>query len=80
MYCNTYVTDYDGTNVTTNSDLELQSETLIWAAGVTGNPVKGIKNESLVDRANRYKVNRYNQVEWHDYLLALFLELKNESH
>jgi len=71
VYCNTYVTDYDGTNVITNSDLELQSETLIWAAGVTGNPVKGINNELLVGMGNRYKVNRYNQVEGYNNIFAL---------
>lgn len=71
VFCNTYVTDYDGTNVTTNSDMELQSETLIWAAGVTGAPVMGLQSDSMVERANRYKVNRYNQVLGYDSIFAL---------
>ena len=71
VHCNTFVTDYDGKNVMTNSELKLQSETLIWAAGVTGAPVKGIKSESLIERANRYKVNEFNQVEGYDNIFAL---------
>ena len=71
VYNNTYVTNYDGKHVSTNSDLELQSETLIWAAGVTGAPVKGINSESLVERSNRYIVNRYNQVQGYHNIFAL---------
>jgi NADH dehydrogenase len=71
VHCNTFVTDYDGKNVNTNSELQLQSETLIWAAGVTGAPVKGIKSDSLVERINRYKVNAFNQVECYDNIFAL---------
>ena len=71
VHCNTFVKDYDGTSVITNSDLYLQSETLIWAAGVTGDPVSGLQAESLIDRANRYKVNRFNQVEGYSNIFAL---------
>lgn len=71
VHCNTFVTDYDGKNVMTNSDLELQSETLIWAAGVTGAPVNGINSDALVERANRYKVNQFNQVEGYNNIFAL---------
>lgn len=71
VYCNTFVQDYDGISVTTNGDLKLESETLIWAAGVTGNPVNGLQADALLDRANRYKVNRYNQVEGYDNVFAL---------
>ena len=71
VHCNTYVKNYDGKTVTTNSDLVMQSDTLIWAAGVTGNPVEGLKAEALVDRANRYKVNRYNQIDGYDNIFAL---------
>ncbi|NMH86295.1 NAD(P)/FAD-dependent oxidoreductase [Flavivirga algicola] len=71
VHCDTFVKNYDGKRVTTNSNLELQSETLIWAAGVTGNPVEGLQADVLVDRANRYKVNEYNQVEGYDNIFAL---------
>jgi NADH dehydrogenase len=71
VHCNTFVKDYDGKTVTTNSDLVLQSETLIWAAGVTGRPVKGLDAKVVMERSNRYKVNRYNQVEGYDSIFAL---------
>jgi NADH dehydrogenase len=71
VHCNTFVKHYDGTNVTTNSDLAMQSETLIWAAGVTGDPVKGLKAEALIDKANRYRVNQYNQVQDYENIFAI---------
>ncbi|WP_055437532.1 NAD(P)/FAD-dependent oxidoreductase [Lacinutrix algicola] len=71
VHCNTFVKDYDGKTVTTNSDLVLQSETLIWAAGVTGRPVKGLDAKVVMEHSNRYKVNRYNQVEGYDSIFAL---------
>lgn len=71
VHCNTFVKDYDGFTVTTNSDLQLESETLIWAAGVTGDTIKGLKSEALVERINRYKVNQFNQVEGYNNIFAL---------
>ncbi|MBT8273566.1 MAG: FAD-dependent oxidoreductase, partial [Bacteroidia bacterium] len=49
----------------------LQSETLIWAAGITGNPVEGIATASIDTRPNRYKVNQFNQVEGYHNIFAL---------
>ena len=71
VQCNTFVKNYDGISVITNSDLKLRSETLIWAAGVTGAPVNGIKVESIQERGNRYKVNSFNQVEGYEHIFAL---------
>jgi len=71
VHCSTIVKDYDGKIVRTNSDLELHSETFIWAAGVTGAPVKGLQADALMERSNRYKVNRYNQVEGYSNIFAL---------
>ncbi|WP_353777697.1 FAD-dependent oxidoreductase [Winogradskyella sp. 3972H.M.0a.05] len=71
VHCNTFVTEYNGKSVATNGALHLESETLIWAAGVTGAPVDGLDANSLLDRANRYKVDRYNRVEGYDSIFAL---------
>lgn len=71
VHCNTFVKAYDGLNVTTNSDLAMQSETLIWAAGVTGAPVKGLKAEALMDKTNRYRVNQFNQLEDYNNIFAI---------
>jgi NADH dehydrogenase len=49
----------------------MQSETLIWAAGVTGAPIDGLNASALVERANRYKVNEFNQVEGYDNIFAI---------
>ncbi len=71
VHCNTFVKDYDGKKVATNLSLKLESETLIWAAGVTGDLVAGLKAEALMERSNRYKVNAYNQVEGYSDIYAL---------
>lgn len=71
VHCETFVKDYDGISVITNSSLQLQSETLIWAAGVTGAPVKGLNIDTLVERTNRYRVNEYNQVKGYTNIFAL---------
>lgn len=71
VHCNTFVKDYNGLVVSTNKGLILETETLIWAAGVTGNPIQGLNAEVLVDKANRYRVNRYNQVIGYHNIFAL---------
>ena len=71
VHCNTFVKEYDGLKVITNSNLVMQSETLIWAAGVTGAPVLGLKAEAIVERANRYRVNQYNQVVEYKNIFAI---------
>jgi len=71
VHCNTLVKDYDGKTVLTNSSLELQSETLIWAAGVTGDPVNGLQAKAVMESSNRYMVNRFNQVEGYSNIFAL---------
>ena len=71
VHCNTFVKDYNGLIVSTNSDLILETETLIWAAGVTGNPIEGLRANVMVERVNRYRVNRYNQVEGYNNIFAL---------
>lgn len=71
VHTNVFVKNYDGKLVTTNSDLKLQTETLIWAAGVTGAPIHGLNAQSTLERANRYKVNRFNQIEGYDTIFAI---------
>jgi len=71
VHCNTYVKNYDGLKVETNSKLQLQSENLIWAAGVTGAPIKGLKAESLLERTNRFKVNEFNLIDGYNNIFAL---------
>lgn len=71
VHLNTMVESYDGKMVTTNTGLELLSETFIWSAGVTGAPVKGLNASTIMKRANRYKVNIFNQVEGYKNIFAI---------
>lgn len=67
---NTIVSDYDGTIVTLNSGEQINSKNVIWAAGVTGNIIKGFP-ESCITKGNRLIVNRYNEVEGLKNIYAL---------
>ncbi|MDO7138371.1 NAD(P)/FAD-dependent oxidoreductase [Algibacter lectus] len=58
---NTFVKDYDGTIVTLNTGKTINSKNVIWAAGVTGNVIKGFP-ETCITRGNRLIVDRQNQV------------------
>jgi NADH dehydrogenase len=71
VHLNTMVQDYDGTTVTTKDGKTFKTETFIWAAGVTGNPVPGIDGSSLVSKLNRYKVDPYNRILGFDDVFAL---------
>ena len=59
---NTLVTDFDGEYVRMNDGETISARKLIWAAGITGNKLKGMPDASLT-HGNRIKVNRFNQVE-----------------
>ncbi len=71
IHLNTMVTNYEDNIVATNTDLELQSATFVWSAGVTGSPLPGFTEEAVIPRANRYKVNEFNQVESFDDVFAI---------
>lgn len=71
IHLNTMVEDYKDNIVTTNSDLSFETENFIWSAGVHGAPLGGLKAESLIKQANRYKVNVFNQVYGYDNIFAI---------
>ncbi len=71
IHTNTQVTNYENNWVTTDTDLTIRTATFIWSAGVTGAPVAGIKAEALLPKANRYKVNQYNQIEGYENIFAI---------
>ncbi|WP_081211552.1 NAD(P)/FAD-dependent oxidoreductase [Salegentibacter sediminis] len=71
IHLNTMVESYDGHLVTTNTDLKLKTETFIWSAGVTGAPVKGLNASAMVEKANRYEVNAFNQVKGYENVFAI---------
>ncbi len=67
---NAHVKDYDGKTVTLDDGSTIPTNTLIWAAGVTGNVPAGIDKEKLV-RGNRIKVDDYNRVDGSDNIFAI---------
>jgi len=71
IHLNTLVKSYDGKMITTNTDLSLKTATFIWSAGVTGAPVMGLNASALIERANRYKVNNFNQVNGYENIFAI---------
>lgn len=83
IHLNTMVEEYDGKRVTTNKeDLSFDTATFIWAAGVSGAPVKGLKASSLVEKAGRYEVNVFNQVIGYENIFAIgdIALMKNEKY
>ncbi len=58
---NTVVKDYDGKTVTLSTGETIESNTVIWAAGIKGNVPGGIDATQIV-KGNRIKVDRYNKV------------------
>jgi len=59
---NTRVLDFFGDYVQTNTEQDIIAKTLIWTAGVTGNPIGGLPPETI-NKAGRIVVNEYNQVK-----------------
>ena len=66
----TRVNDYNGKEVKLATGDVLLTETLIWAAGVRGNTVVGLNDESF-GRGGRLIVDRYNRVAHHEEIYAL---------
>ncbi|MDP2685962.1 MAG: NAD(P)/FAD-dependent oxidoreductase [Aequorivita sp.] len=71
VHLKTFISDYDGKTVTTKDGKKFETETFIWAAGVTGALIKGINGEALVERANRYNVDEFNKVKGFGNIYAL---------
>ena len=59
---NTRVLDYFGDYVQTDTGQDIIAKTLIWTAGVTGNPVGGVPLD-CISRAGRIMVDEFNQVK-----------------
>ncbi|MBL8000594.1 MAG: NAD(P)/FAD-dependent oxidoreductase [Flavobacteriales bacterium] len=64
------VTGYDGDVVTFQDGSTMDSNTLIWAAGVKGVTLPGLE-AAEVPKANRYHVDRFNQLQGVPEVFAL---------
>ena len=66
----TFVKRYDGNLLELNNGNILKSKTVIWAAGVIGNTIKGLPDNAQVV-GNRIKVNRTNLVDGTQNIFAI---------
>jgi NADH dehydrogenase len=65
----TIVESYDGKVLRLKNGEEIRTQKVIWAAGVTGNVMKGMPLNTIMK--NRYIVNRYNEVAGCEDVFAL---------
>ena len=71
VHVNTLVEQYDGNLMTLRDGGTLRTKNFIWTAGVTGAGIEGLAADSMVKNLNRYKVNRFNQVEGYQNIFAI---------
>ncbi|BAX80424.1 NAD(P)/FAD-dependent oxidoreductase [Labilibaculum antarcticum] len=64
------VADYDGLKISLADGEEFNSYTLVWAAGVVANPIKGI-SEIAATRGGRLRVDLFNRVSGLNNVYAL---------
>ena len=67
---NTRVLDFFGDYVQTNTGEDIIARTLIWTAGVTGNPVQGLGAEAI-NKGGRISVDEFNRVKGHEDVYAV---------
>ena len=65
-----FVRDYDGNTVTLSSGDTILSKNMIWTAGVTGNTINGLPEDSQTN-TNRYKVDRTNKLIGFENIYAI---------
>lgn len=71
IWKNTRVLNYDGKTVTTDTDISFETATLVWAAGVKGEVIKGLDDAALLSKSKRLLVNEYNQVIGFENIFAI---------
>ncbi|MEG0253428.1 MAG: NAD(P)/FAD-dependent oxidoreductase, partial [Muribaculaceae bacterium] len=64
------MTSYKNNVVTLSDGEEIYCETLIWTAGITGEPLRGFIKETM-GPGNRFKVDKYNRIEGYNDIYAL---------
>jgi NADH dehydrogenase len=70
IWLNRKVKSYDGYTILLDTGEKLISRTLLWAAGVTGAPIAGLRAESLL-KGNRFQVDAFNKVLGYDNIYAI---------
>jgi NADH dehydrogenase len=70
LQLNARVKDYDGSTVFLDNGTKIQTNTLVWAAGVIGNKIQGL-NDAVINKGNRILVDRYNKVISYENIFAI---------
>jgi NADH dehydrogenase len=70
VWLNTTVTDYNGDQLSLNNGKSIRTDTVIWTAGVKGNPVEGLQKENFAG-GNRIAVDEYCKVKGYDTIYAI---------
>lgn len=68
LWLSTFVNDYDGNTVKTSNG-EFESNTLIWSAGVQGNPIAGLQIDMA--KGNRISVDEFNTIKGKENIFAI---------
>ena len=67
---NTAVKGYDGSEVALSTGEKIQSRSLIWAAGIKGNPIAGLPPEAI-GRGNRILTDAFSRVKGYQNIFAI---------
>ena len=70
VHLNCTVKSYDGYEVVFNTGEKLITRTLIWAAGVKGQPIEGLRPEAIT-RNGRVRVDSFNRVSGYENIFAI---------
>jgi len=70
IWLNTMVTDFDGEVISTADGKVIKSETVIWTAGVKGNPIEGFSPNTMVG-GSRILVDEFCKVINHTNIFAI---------
>jgi NADH dehydrogenase len=65
-----FVSDYDGNTVRTSDETKIKTKTLLWAAGIKPNYIKGL-HDSVYGIGNRIQVDPYNEVINYEGIYAI---------
>jgi NADH:ubiquinone reductase (H+-translocating) len=66
---NTAVQEYDGQTLKLSNGTTMNTETVIWSAGVKGKLIDGL-NDTAIERG-RYKVDAHNKINGYDNIFAI---------
>lgn len=67
---NTRVLDIQGDYVQVNTEDDIIARTLMWTAGVQGNPIVGLKDD-VIEKSNRILVDEFNGVKGYEDVFAI---------